>query len=107
MSFSTAARIPPGAIKVTSVCARAALETLSRIATATTEKRIRLMALLPDVGRLFNSGDRRESPAGIVALIARAHNLGTPGESIFRKASANQIPAWNNQLYRPPVSRSD
>jgi hypothetical protein len=35
------------------------------------------MARLSNFGLAFHSGDRRESPAEIVALIAHAHNLST------------------------------
>jgi hypothetical protein len=37
--------------------------------------RIRLMARLSNFGVTFDSGDTHESPAGIVALFARLHNI--------------------------------
>src|SRR5216683_3127495 len=61
MSFSTAARIPPGAIKVTSVCARATLEKLNAIATVAIGNIILLMTLLSKLRLTFNFCDWYES----------------------------------------------
>jgi len=41
------------------------------------------MARLSNFELRCESGDRQESPAGIVALFIGAHNLAAPRESIF------------------------
>jgi hypothetical protein len=59
------------------------LEAPNTHARATADKTIRLMAWLSNPWQMFNSSDPYGSPAGIVALIARAHNLGAPGRTFF------------------------
>src|ERR1700674_4255374 len=80
MSCSMGARIPPGAIKVTSVCDRAVLDMLNKIATATTGRRIRLITRLSNLdGLSIPAIDMNQNPrvTRIVARIARRFNLST------------------------------
>jgi hypothetical protein len=80
---------------------------LNMIAMATTEKRIRLMARLSNIGQSFDFGDRHESLAGIVALFGLAHNLLTRGISISHKARPTKSLLGTPNLTGLPVSGSD
>src|SRR5271169_5416294 len=97
MSFSIGERIPPGAISVTSVCASAVPEPVNRIATAATAKDIRLMGWISNVEGTFDSCDKHESRAGIVALFCRMHNHRTRSGLTFHLCPANQSANHNNQ----------
>jgi hypothetical protein len=63
------------------------------------------MARLSYAVQMFDSGDRRESSAGIVALFDLTHNTWKPNGSTSLTDAANQMPlrfteSWHEMIFR-------